>query len=170
MHISPVDSDRLAYSEKSTSQKNTCHEKQDGRFNENSLPSISKSSLKKIRAHEFVNFDLLLSQSLNSPAYSDSQVACIINFSGKTGLSLHASGPPKQTVVDLLSFLEAWNVYLQATLVHHPSMLNKLLGYQKIICQYAARYKPQAWLAYDKECQQACAVNKSLKWDTRNED
>ena len=89
------DSNRLAYSEKSTSQKSMRHEKQNGHLNENSLPSILKSSLKRIRACEFINFDLLLSQLLSSPAYSDSQVAYNINFSGNTGLSLHASGPPK---------------------------------------------------------------------------
>ena len=74
MHMSPVNL-----------LKNMWHEKQDGHLNENSLPSISKSSLKKIRAHDFVNFDLLLSQPLSSPAYLDSQVPYNINFSGKTG-------------------------------------------------------------------------------------
>ena len=47
-----------------------------------------------------------------------------------------------------------------------------MLGYQKLICELAGRYKTVAWLAYDncKEHRQACAINHNLPWDKHNTD
>ena len=66
--------------------------------------------------------------------------------------------------------MEAGNAFLKATLHYHPDMLDELLGYQKLICDLAARYKPSAWLDYDKEHRKACAINHRLRWDKWNTD
>ena len=134
-----------------------------------SLPSISSSLLKKIKSREFIEFNLLLSRPIASPMTSNSQVAYNIQFSGKKGISVKARDPTKPAVVDLVSFLEAWNIYFEASIAFHPHLMGELLGYQKMICEYASQFKPQAWLAYDKAHRQACAVNQSLRLDVRND-
>ena len=138
----------------STWHQNKQFQKQDGRHRspkqvreENrvhqSLPSISSSLLKKIKPLEFIEFNLLLSRSIACPMTSDSQVACNIQFSGKKGISVKARDPTKPAVVDLVTFLEAW-IYFKASIAFHPHLVGELLGYQKIICEYASQFKPQA--------------------------
>ena len=134
-----------------------------------SLPSISSSLLKKIKSREFIEFNLLLSRPIASPMTSDSQVAYNIQFSGKKGISVKARDLTKPAVVDLVTFLEAWNIYFEASIAFHPHLVGELLGYQKMICEYASQFKPQAWLAYDKAHRKACAVNQSLRLDVRND-
>ena len=93
-----------------------------------------------------------MSSTLFNPENDDSDnLKYDINFSNKKGLFLKASNPTKRKVCDLPSFMEAWNAFLKVTLYYHQDMLDELLGYQKLICDLAARYKPSAWLAYDKE-------------------
>ena len=100
---------------------------------------------------------------------SNSQVAYNIQFSSNKDISVKARDPTKPTVVDLVTFLEAWNIYLEASITFHPHLVSELLGYQKMICEYASQFKPQAWLAYDRAHRQACAVNQSLHLDVRND-
>ena len=135
------------------------------------LPTLPQQTLKKIKACEFVNFNSLLSSILFSPENDDlDNLKYDTNFSNKKGLSLKASNPTKCKVCDLPSFMEAWNAFLKATLYYDTDMLDELLGYQKLICDLSARYKPSAWIAYDKEHRQACTINHRLRWDKRNSD
>ena len=124
------------------------------------LPTLPLQTLKQIRAREFINFNSLLSSTLFSPDSDNTDdLRYKIDFSRKKGFSLKASNPARRSVCDLSSFMEAWNSFLKATLYFYPEMLDEMLGYQKLICELAARYKPVAWLAYDKEHRQACAIN-----------
>ena len=133
------------------------------------LPAISTSLLRKVKAREFINFDLLLARPIDGPSDTGSQVAYNIQFSGRQGISVKAKDPTKPKVVDIVSYLEAWNVFFEATIAFHPHMVSELLGYQKMISEYAAQFKPQAWLAYDRAHRQARAVNKSKPWDERDD-
>ena len=133
------------------------------------MPSISSSLLKKIKSREFIEFNLLLSRPIASPMTSNSQVAYNIQFSGNKGISVKARDPTEHTVVDLVTFLEAWNIYFEASIASHPHLVSELLGYQKMICGCASQFKPQAWLAYDRAHRQTCAVNQSLRLDVRND-
>ena len=74
------------------------------------LPSISSLLLKKIKSCAFIEFNLLLSNPIASPMTSNSQVAYNIQFSGKTGISVKGHNPTKPAVVDLVTFLEVWNI------------------------------------------------------------
>ena len=60
--------------------------------------------------------------------------------------------------------------YVFVSNFYHPDLLGQLLGYQKLIVELAGQYKSQAWLAYDWEHRQACALDISLQWDIRNEE
>ena len=71
------------------------------------LPAISTSLLRKVKAHEFINFDLLLARSVDGPSNTSSQVAYDIQFSGRQGISVKAKDPTKPKVVDIVSYLEA---------------------------------------------------------------
>ena len=92
-----------------------------------------------------------------------------IQFSGQQEIFVKAKDPTKPKVVDIVSYLEAWNVFFEATVAFHPHMVTELLGYQKMISEYAALFKPQAWLAYDRARRQARAVNKAKPWDVRDD-
>ena len=135
------------------------------------LPTLPLQTLKQIRAHEFINFNSLLASTLFSPDSDNiDDLRYKIDFSRKKGFSSKASNPARRSLCDLSSFMKAWNSFLKATLYFYPEMLDEMLGYQKLICELAARYKPVAWLAYDKEHRQACAINHNLRWDKRNTD
>ena len=135
------------------------------------LPTLPLQTLKQIRAREFINFNSLLSSPLFSPDSDNiDDLRYKIDFSQKKGFSLKASNPARHSVCDLSSFMEAWNSFLKATLYFYPEMLDEMLSYQKLICELAARYKPVAWLAYDKEHRQECAINHNLQWDKCNTD
>ena len=135
------------------------------------LPTLPLQTLKQIKAREFINFNSLLSSTLfSSDSDNIDDLRYKIDFSRKKGFSLKASSPAMRSVCDLSFFMEAWNSFLKATLYFYPEMLDEMLGYQKLICELATRYKPVAWLAYDKEHRQACAINHNLRWDKRNTD
>ena len=89
-----------------------------------SLPSISSSLLKKIKSSEFIEFNLLLSRPIASPITSNSQVAYSIQLSGNKGISVKARDPTKPAVVDLVTFLEAWNIYFEASIAFHPHLVS----------------------------------------------
>ena len=135
------------------------------------LPTLPLQTLKQIRAHEFINFNSLLSSTLFSPDSDNiDDLRYKIDFSRKKGFSLKARNPARHSVCDLSSFMEAWNSFLKATLYFYPEMLDEMLGYQKLICELATRCRPVAWLAFDKEHRQDCAINHNLQWDKRNTD
>ena len=126
------------------------------------LPTLSLQTLKQIRAHEFINFNSL-SSTLFCPDSDDTyDLRYKIDFSQKKGFSLTPGNPARHSVCNLSSFLEAWNSFLKETLYLYPEMLDEMLGYQKLLCELAGRYKTVAWLAYDKEHRQACAINHNL--------
>ena len=93
-----------------------------------------------------------------------------IQVNGKKGTSVKADESSKLPVTDQTSCMKAWNMFLSATLIYHSDLLGQLLGYQRLIAELAGQYKSQAWLAYDWEHRQACALDISRQWDIRNEE
>ena len=65
-----------------------------------------------------------LSGPIASGMMSNSQVAYNIQFSGNEGISIKTCDPTKLDVVDLLTFLEAWNIYFEASIAFHLHLVS----------------------------------------------
>ena len=76
----------------------------------------------------------------------------------------------KWHVVDLPSWLEAWNRYICITLAYDRSMALKLVKYQTIMVMLFANQSPARCLEYDSLFHQAAARDPTLRWDTIKED
>ena len=76
----------------------------------------------------------------------------------------------KQHVVDLPSWLEAWNRYVCVRLAYDRSMALKLVKYQTIMVMLFASHSPARCLEYDSLFRQAAARDPILHWDTIKED
>ena len=97
-----------------------------------------------------MNFNDLLQKNLYGLDQSHVTYAVTVD-SGSSGqsVSLVPSRPRKRKVVDLNSWLEAWNTCMRVFIYYHPHMLNPLLAYQSIICNFSHKFKPGDWLNYD---------------------
>ena len=167
-------SKRVKRSENGSHKKHTLESvktcKITGTVNSIKMPTIPKEILKKIKAREFISFDSLLTKTARNPKQNMGKVAYNIQVNSKKGISVKAGELLKLPVTDLTSYMKAWNMFLSATLIYHPDLLGQLLGHQKLIVKLAGQYKSQAWLAYDWEHRQACALDISLQWDIRNKE
>jgi len=76
----------------------------------------------------------------------------------------------RNRVFDLHSWLLAWSLFLQATIIFRGHLVSQMLKYQSFIAQLASNYNFQAWFSYDQSCRLAIANNPHLRWDTVNED
>ena len=55
---------------------------------------------------------------------SNSQVAYSIQFSGDKGISVKARDLTQPAIVDLVTFLEAWNIYFETSVAFHPHLVS----------------------------------------------
>ena len=78
--------------------------------------------------------------------------------------------PRKCKVVDLGSWLETWNTYMRVFIYYHTHMLNPLLAYQSITCNFSRKFRPSDWLNYDLAFHRHASINHVLQWDSYDED
>lgn len=77
------------------------------------------------------------------------------------------SGSAKRHVVDLATWLEAWNIFLAVHLQVSPSSALQLAKHQAIMCQLFSSYPVGVCIKYDSLFRQAVARDKShlTPWD-----
>ena len=71
----------------------------------------------------------------------------------------------KQHVVDLPSWLQAWNRYICVRLAYDRSMSLKLVKCQTIMMMLFRNHSPTRCLEYDSLFHQAAACDPTLRWD-----
>ena len=127
------------------------------------LPSLSAANLAAIRGGKFVNFDSLLPASLShtSSGYS-------LQFDSSTSDNPSVSLLPRssrRTIRNFVTWLAAWNIFIQAFCFFNPSFAGSLLAYQSQISIYASRYDFTAWYTYDKHFRQNMAnLHPNSQW------
>ena len=72
----------------------------------------------------------------------------------------------KRHVVDLPSWLEAWNQYICVRLAYELAMALELVKYQTIMVMLFANHSAGRCLEYDSLFRQAAAHDPTLRWDT----
>ena len=132
------------------------------------LPPLPATLLKKIRNCEYVDFDELLSPALYAPAVFN-PTTFELDVSSRTKFSLKATKQGKPQVMDMATWLESWNNFMQATLFFHPELLPQLMAYQASMCHYASKYSIAHVLSYDVNVRQAIATDPLLRWDDRHD-
>ena len=135
------------------------------------LHALTHHLYENIKKHDFVDFNDLLQENLYGLDQSHVTYAIAVD-SGSNGqsVSLVSSRPRKCKVVDLDSWLEAWNTYMRVFIYYHPRMLNPLLAYQSIICNFSRKFRPSDWLNYDLAFRRHASINHVLQWDSYDED
>ena len=121
----------------------------------------AKYLLKRIRRGKFVAFDKLLLPVL------DETLAV-----GQAAKRTRDSRSAKRRVVDLATWLEAWNIFLAVRLQVSPSSALQLAKYQAIMCQLVSSYPVGVCIKYDSLFRQAVARDKShlTPWDQVKDD
>ena len=121
----------------------------------------AKYLLKRIRRGKFVTFDKLLLPVL------DETLAV-----GQAAKRTRDSRSAKRRVVDLATWLEAWNIFLAVRRQVSPSSALQLAKYQVIMCQLFSSYPVGVCIKYDSLFRQAVARDKShlTPWDQVKDD
>ena len=139
------------------------------------LPPIPKRILDKIKAGEFVNFDLLLPPSLNMSASSSVASSLsmddvgeydinVTNTDGTPRISLGQKSFAKSRVKDLSSWCLAWSNYLIRCMVFFfPEITQELVTYQTLIIQFSNQYILPAVYAFDQLHRLHIALTRSIK-------
>ena len=74
----------------------------------------------------------------------------------------------KRTIHDLVTWMEAWNLYTQVLVAAFPERAPALLAFQSIICGASSHFPPRLWLRYDQRFRASAAADATLRWDHRN--
>ena len=140
-----------------------------------SLPPVPKRILEKIKAGEYINFDMLLPPVL--AASTTSSVSSlpmddagefdinIKNVDGNPRISLSQVTLGKPKVRDYPTWLLAWSNYLRCMVRFFPHLVDHLVTYQTMMAQYATQYNFASVYASDQLHRIHMANDPSKRWD-----
>ena len=112
----------------------------------------------RIKRGKYVNFDKLLIPPHTPP---------LSMFNQKSAKKRNTE---KRQVVDLNSWLEAWNRYATCRIASDPAMALELVKYQTVVSLLFARYPAASVIEYDCLFRQAAARDRTMRWDSPKED
>ena len=123
----------------------------------------AKYLIKRIRRGKFVAFDKLLLPVIDET---------LAVHAGQAAKRSRDSSSVKRRVIDLASWLEAWNIFLAVRLHVSPSSALQLAKYQAIMCQLFSSYPVGVCIKYDSLFWQAAARDSShlTPWDQVKDD
>ena len=125
-------------------------------------PSQIQYLVRRIRRGKFVNFDELL-----GPAMGEGTGAILGQKKWEK-----EKGAGRRRVVDLATWLEAWNIFLAVRIQIAPDSALALVKYQAIMTMLFSSYPAGVCLKYDSTFRQAVARDHSYltPWDQAKED
>ena len=134
--------------------------------NMSALPPLSTKTLKAIQDKEYVDFNLLLPNSLYDPASLNQNVNLQFNPTqmGEGSVSWSSTRRHAAKISDFPTWLEAWNVFVRAVVFYHSDLALDLLMYQECISNFARLYSFKHWSKHDNAFRFAMQMNKSLSW------
>ena len=112
----------------------------------------AKYLIKRIRRGKFVAFDKLLLPVIDET---------LAVHAGQAAKRSRDYSSAKRRVIDLASWLEAWNIFLAVRLQVSPSSALQLAKYQAIMCQLFSSYPVGVCIKYDSLFRQAAAWDRS---------
>ena len=134
------------------------------------LPPIQKRILEKIKAGEYINFDMLLPPALGSlsiPMMDDAGEydINIKHVEGSPRISLTQVTQGKNKVKDYPSWCLAWSNYLRCMIQFFPHLTNQLVIYQSYIALFATQYAFTYVYAFDQVHRLNLTNDFSRRWD-----
>ena len=116
----------------------------------NGVP-LSRSLRRKIRRGEFIDFSVLLGNTL---------------VAGGERLTSHSRRKPLAPISSLESWLQAWSIFAEVLSAAKPHLASHLFKYQAFIVRSSQRFHQHAWLQYDMQFRLKLAANPSGLWST----
>ena len=76
----------------------------------------------------------------------------------------------RRTIRDLVTWMEAWNLYVQVLVAAFPTRAPALLAYQSIFCSASSRLSARMWLRYDQRFRASAAADSTIRWDLKRDE
>ena len=138
-------------------------------FNAYAPPEISQKLLRKVQGEYIALF-------LPAP-YLAADNYLGVELDSESNL-LFKPKAPKNTILNFQDWMCAWNLFMQATLHHHPTVHVKLFTYQKIFSNLVSKYNFKSCYAYDKnqrtqiasQSTTPLAICCTVSWEFMNEE
>ena len=125
---------------------------------------LDKSLTDKILRGEYIDFTMLLPDSLTRPQTPDIQLRLDDSVPGSSApLTMVRKRKP---VIDTFhKWLDAYTAYMLVIVESYPRRSLELLKYQQIISRAATKFKGLAFLSYDEQFRRRAAYDLTLNWD-----
>ena len=137
-------------------------------FNQSRLPPLPQAVIQQIQARKFVKFDSLLPAV--SPLSSDEYTIQVSSDCNNPTVSLIPKIQTRPSIVDFLTWMSAWNNFIQVLTHSHPHLFHDLMRYQSLITRFACQYSFSAWYTYDQLFRYHIANDINLSWASVDDD
>ena len=128
-------------------------------------PPLPVNILKKIEKDDFVSFEDLLPSTPSTATTSRDEHFIDIDIES-SALRLRQKEKSKR-IINLSSWMLAWNNFMQTTLHFKPGRYFVLFCYQKNFCRLVSKYRFDACYRYDKDFRLLVASQSSLSPEQR---
>ena len=130
-----------------------------------SLPPLSPSLIKAMKEKDFIDFNKLLPCALYDSSPTPNYLLQVQQGDqGEGSLSLTQTRRQTQKISGILSWIEAWNVYVRGMVHFHPHLATEMLAYQEAFCNLNKSYPFRACSQYDIAFRMKMARNKAASW------
>ena len=125
---------------------------------------VDKNLEDKILRGEYIDFTLLLPDSLTQPQVPDIQLHFDDSVPGSSS-PLTMVRKRKPTIDTFHKWLDAYTTYMLVIVASYPRRSLELLKYQQIISRAATSFKGLAFLTYDEQFRRRAAYDLGISWD-----
>ena len=125
---------------------------------------LDKSLEDKILRGEYIDFSLLLPDSITHPQAPALQLRCDESFPGSLGYPINMIRKRNPIVDSFHKWLDAYTTYMIAIVSHYPRRALELLQYQQIISRAESKFRGLTWLSYDVQFRCRAAHDLNLNW------
>ena len=132
-----------------------------------SLPAVPRAAIDKIKAGEYVNFDVLLP---NYTPMSHDEYAFQLVGGADPSVCLVPKNQAKPKVSNFNAWMVAWSNFMQIYTSFWPHRVGELITYQSIICDFASQFSFSAWVNYDRMFRFRMAQDPLLSWSITDDD
>ena len=125
--------------------------------------ALEKSTEDKILRGEYIDFALLLPDSLSRPQAPELQLR--FDDSGSGPSSRMTMVRKRKPVIDTFhKWLDAYTTYMLVLVTAYPRRSLELLKYQQTISCAATKFKGLSWLTYDEQFRRRAANDLTINW------
>ena len=125
--------------------------------------ALEKGTEDKILRGEYIDFSLLLPDSLSRPQAPELQLRFVDSGSGLS--SWMTVVRKRKPVIDTFhKWLDAYTTYMLVLVTAYPGRSLELLKYQQTISCAATKFKGLSWLTYDEQFRRRAANDLTINW------